>query len=613
MKQYLDRKLVIGAIIVVIIVIYIIRLFYLQVIDSSYKYSADSNVLRYETQYPARGLIYDRNGKLLVYNEAAYDLMIVPREVKAFDTLDFCNTLNITIEYVRENIVKTSKYSRYKPSIFLRQLSKNDYARLQEKLHKFKGFFVQVRTLRKYPDMIAGHVLGYIGEVDDAVTKKNNYYKSGDYIGISGIESYYEDVLRGKKGVKVFMVDVHNRIKGNFASGALDTTAIPGNSLISSLDAELQKYGEYLMQNKMGSVVAIEPSTGEVLALVSSPAYDPNLLVGRVRSKNYISLSNDSLKPLFNRALMAQYPPGSIFKIVESLIGLDIGVINENTGFPCNKSVVNCHNHPSASNLHIAIQVSCNPYYYNVYSRIIQRNLSTNRFKDAELGLKTWVDYAHSFGLGVKLGIDLSTVKKGKIPDVSFYNKWYGAGSWAFSTIYSNGIGQGEVEVIPLQMANLASIFANRGYYYTPHLIKSIEDSSSSVLDKYKEKHFTKVNSKYFEFIAEAMRAVVEDAGGTARLARIPGISVCGKTGTAQNPHGEDHAVFIAFAPKDNPKIAIAAYVENSGFGGTWAAPIASLMIEKYLTDSIKRPDLEQKMIETDFIHRKHKMVKSNH
>lgn len=609
MKQYLDRKLVIGAIIITIIVIYIIRLFYLQVIDSSYKYSADSNVLRYETQYPARGLVYDRNGKLLVYNEAAYDLMIIPREVKEFDTLDFCNTLNITKEYVIENIIKTAKYSRYKPSIFLKQLSKNDYARLQEKLHKFKGFFVQVRTLRKYPDRIAGHVLGYIGEVDDKITKKNPYYNSGDYIGISGLESYYEDVLRGKKGVKVYMVDVHNRIKGSFASGAFDTIAIPGTSLISSIDADLQKYGEYLMQNKMGSVVAIEPSTGEVLALISSPVYDPNLLVGRVRSKNYIALSLDSLKPLFNRALMAQYPPGSIFKIVESLIGLDLGIITENTGIACNKSLVNCHNHPSATNLHTAIQVSCNPYYYTVYSRIIQRNLSSSRFKDAELGLKTWVEYAHSFGLGQKLDIDLNTVKKGNIPDVKFYNKWYGEGAWAFSTIYSNGIGQGEVEVIPLQMANLAATFANRGYYYTPHLIKAIEDSSANILDKYKQKHYTKVDSKYFEYIAEAMRAVVEDAGGTARRARIPGIAVCGKTGTAQNPHGEDHAVFIAFAPKDNPKIAIAAYVENSGFGGTWAAPIASLMIEKYLTDSIKRPDLEKTMIETDFIHRKKKVV----
>lgn len=608
MKQLFDRKIVIGGIVVVISIIFITRLFFIQVLDASYKYSADNNVLRYETQYPARGLIYDRKGRLMVYNEAAYDLMIVPRQVKEFDTLDFCKTLNISKEYVVDNIKIAKKYSRYKPSIFLKQLSKSDYAEFQEKLHKFPGFFVQVRTLRKYPDGIAAHVLGYIGEVDDKITKQNSYYKSGDYIGISGIENTYEEALRGQKGVKVFMVDVHNRIKGSFSGGKYDTIAIPGKSLVSSLDAELQKYGELLMKNKVGSVVAIEPSTGEILALVSSPTYDPNLLVGRTRAKNYSKLVSDSLKPLFNRALMAQYPPGSIFKIVQSLIALDQGVININTGFPCAKSIVNCHAHPPATDIQKAIQFSCNPYYYYVYSRMIQRGISTNKFKDSEIGLASWVEYTHSFGLGKKLQIDLPAVKKGNIPDVKFYDKWYGKGRWAFSTIYSNGIGQGEVEVIPLQMANLAAIFANRGYYYTPHLVKEIGDEKY-ILDEYKEKHFTSVNPKYFDIVAEAMRAVVEEAGGTARRARISDITVCGKTGTAQNPHGEDHSVFISFAPKDNPKIAIAVYVENSGFGGTWAAPIASLMIEKYIRDSITRPDLEKYILDADFINKKKKLL----
>ena len=598
MKYFVEKRIVLGAIIVGIGIIYLIRLFYLQVIDTTYKYSADSNVLRYETQYPARGMVYDRNGKIIVYNEAAYDLMVIPRQIKNLDTLDFCRTMKITKEDFVIKIKKIRQYSTYKPSLFIKQISAKDYAVLQEKLFRYKGFFVQIRTLRSYPESSAAHILGYVGEVNDRMVEKNPYYKSGDYIGISGIEQSYEELLRGKKGVKISMVDVHNRIKGRFANGEFDTLPIAGKNIYLTIDAELQKLGELLMDKKIGSVVAIEPSTGEILALVSAPSYDPSLLVGRVRSQNYTKLNRDSLKPLFNRALMAKYPPGSIFKIVESLIGLDYGVIHPGTGFACNKGIVNCHNHPTASNLTLAIQHSCNPYYYQVYNKIIQQGVSSNRFKDSEIGLARWAKSVKAFGLGQLLDIDLPGMKKGKIPDVEFYNKWYGAGRWAFSTIYSNGIGQGEVEIVPLQMANFTTVIANKGYYVTPHLLKKIEDSDK-IPFKLRQKHYVNIKKDYFDLVTNAMAQVVE--AGTARRARIEGIQICGKTGTAENPHGEDHSVFIAFAPMENPKIAIAVYVENAGFGGTWAAPIASLMIEKYLTDSISRPELQQYVI--DFKH----------
>jgi penicillin-binding protein 2 len=495
-------------------------------------------------------------------------------------------------------IKKIRQYSTYKPSLFIKQISAKDYAILQEKLFRYKGFFVQIRTLRSYPESSAAHILGYVGEVNDKMVEKNPYYKSGDYIGISGIEQSYEELLRGKKGVKISMVDVHNRIKGRFANGEFDTLPIAGKNIYLTIDAELQKLGELLMDKKIGSVVAIEPSTGEILALVSAPSYDPSLLVGRVRSQNYTKLNRDSLKPLFNRALMAKYPPGSIFKIVESLIGLDYGVITPNTGFACNKGLVNCHNHPTAINLTLAIQHSCNPYYHHVYNKIIQQGVSSNRFKDSEIGVARWAKSVREFGLGQLLDIDLPGMKKGRIPDVEFYNKWYGAGRWAFSTIYSNGIGQGEVEIVPLQMANFTTVIANKGYYVTPHLLRRIE-GEKDIPFKLRKKHFVNIKKDYFNLVTNAMSQVVE--AGTARRAKIEGIQVCGKTGTAQNPAGEDHSVFIAFAPMENPKIAIAVYVENAGFGGTWAAPIASLMIEKYLTDSISRPDLQQYVI--DFKH----------
>lgn len=601
MNNLSDRKVVIALIFIVVGLIFIIRLFNVQIINDKYKIDSDQNVLREEIQHPARGLIYDRNGVLLVYNEAAYDLMVVPRLVKEIDTLAFCQLLGIKLEDFRTKFYKARDYSRYKPSIFEKEISSKEYAKIQEKLYEYQGFYAETRTLRKYPRESAAHVLGYIGEVDQKIIDNDNYYKSGDYIGKSGIELSYESLLRGKRGVKRKLVDVHNREKGSYLDGELDTMAVTGKTIYLTLDAIIQEYGEKLMQNKRGSIVAIEPQTGEILALVSAPAYNPNLLVGRDVKKNYPVLSNDELKPLFNRALMASYPPGSTFKTVQALIALQDGVINEQTGFPCNKSNVGCHNHPAAGNVTESIKMSCNPYYFNVFRKIILQNKSTSLFKDSEIGLAKWSKQMKKFGLGVRLETDLPAVKKGFIPDVAFYDKWYGKGRWAFSTIYSLSIGQGEVGVVPLQMANLSAILSNRGYFYTPHLLKRIE-KTDTIPSIFRIKHQVGVDAKNFYPIIEGMLKVVEEAGGTARRAKIDSIQVCGKTGTAQNPHGEDHSIFIAFAPKDNPKIAIAVYIENAGFGGTWAAPIASLIMEKYLTRNIKDTIKENRIFDANLM-----------
>jgi penicillin-binding protein 2 len=602
MKIYDDRKFVILGIFLIIGIVFVLRLFYIQVIDESYKLSAKNQALQYVTEYPARGLVYDKNGELLVFNQAAYDLMVTPRLVKEIDTIEFCKLLNISIEQFVERMKKATVYSRYKASSFEKQIPAEQFASISERLYKYPGFFEQKRTIRKYPMGVAGHVLGYVSEVDNNIIQRNPYYKRGDYIGVSGLEAYYEKELRGERGVTIYMKDVHNRIKGKYKDGKYDTLAVSGKDLITTIDLKLQAYGEKLMQNKKGSIVAIDPSTGEILAFISSPSYDPNTLVGRDRGKHFKALvQNDSLKPLFNRALMAPYPPGSIFKLVQSLIALQQGVITENTGFSCNKSFVGCHNHPMAGNLRQGVQFSCNPYFYMVFKRIVNQGKSGSIFKDTEIGLAEWEKHMESFGLGKRLEIDLPNIKSGRIPGVKYYDKIYGKGRWAFTTIYSISIGQGEVEVIPLQMANIAATIANRGYYITPHLVKAI-GKEHYVLDEYKTKHFTTVDPKYFEVIADGMQRVVEEPGGTARRAKIDGITVCGKTGTAQNPHGEDHSVFIAFAPKDNPQIAISVFVENSGFGGTWAAPIASLLIEQYINGEVKRIKDEQRILEADII-----------
>jgi len=589
-----NRKFIVGLIFLVVGVLFIARLFIIQVLNDKYKVDSESNVMRLMIQHPARGLIYDRNGELLVYNEAAYDLMVIPKQVKEIDTAAFCALLEIEKADFLEKFSKAKKYSRYKASTFLKEISSISYANIQEQLFLYPGFYVHTRTLRKYPRKSAAHILGYIGEVNRKTIEKKPYYKPGDYIGKSGLEYSYEELLRGTRGVKRVLVDVHNREKGSYKDGDTDTMAVTGRVIQTTLDIILQEYGELLMQNKKGSIVAIEPSTGEVLALVSAPNYDPNMLVGRAVGKNYPLLSKDSLNPLFNRALMAKYPPGSIFKTVQAMVALQAGVIDENSGFVCNKSMVGCHNHPNAMSVAASVKMSCNPYYYHVFKRLIQQKRDPSIFKDSELGLAIWEQQIKKFGFGVRLATDLPSIKRGSVPNVNFYNKWYGEGRWAYSTIRSLGIGQGEVEVIPLQMANLSATIANRGYYYVPHFIKKIEESDT-IPKKFTIKHDVDIDEKHFETVIGGMYGVVYEPGGTARRAQIyESIEVFGKTGTAQNPHGEDHSVFIAFAPRNNPKIAIAVYVENAGSGGTWAAPIASLMIEQYLTDSIATMNLSK-------------------
>jgi penicillin-binding protein 2 len=599
--SYKARKYVIISIIVVIGLIFIIRLFFLQIIDNEYKLSAENNVLRYVVQYPARGLISDRNNKLLVYNEAAYDLLVIPKQLKTFDTTELCQLLNIEKEELIKKILKARKYSYYKPSVFLEQISSENYGRLQEKLYKYHGFYVQRRTLRKYPYRNAAHTLGYVGEVNQKEIKKDNYYKQGDYIGKSGIEKSYEKELRGKKGLKIRLVDVFNREKGSYKNGQFDTSAVAGQNLKISLDVELQQYGEMLMKNKKGSIVAIEPATGEILTLISTPNYDPNLLIGRVRSENYKKLSIDTLEPLFNRATMAQYPPGSTFKTINALIGLEENVLTHNTKYPCNglnSLPISCsHDHYSPLNLISAIEQSCNPYFWNVFKTIIEKPKYSNT---AEAYME-WRKYVKSFGIGEKYKTDILNQTKGFIPFDKYFDKYYGKNHWKAITIRSLAIGQGEILLSPLQLANSAATIANRGYYYPPHFIKTIDNKNI------KETEFTKkietpFKTKHFETIIEGMFQVYEGEHGTARWYKNDSIQICGKTGTSQNPHGENHSVFIAFAPKDNPQIAISVVVENSGSGAKWAAPIATLMIEKYLFGEVKPNWFEENIINANLL-----------
>ncbi len=606
MKQFEERKYVISGITVIIVIVMIIRLFYIQMIDSSYKAYAYSNSRRYITQYPARGLIFDRNNKLIVSNKASYDLMVNPMQLEEFDTTELCSILSLEKDKLDEQLNKAIQYSRYKPSPFLKQLSSRNYAVLQEKLYKFPGFFVQPRTIREYNKKIAAHMLGYVGEVDKKKIEQDEYYKTGDYIGISGIEKSYENVLRGKKGVKIYLVDVHNRIKGAFQDGRLDEPAVVGTDIQLTIDADLQEYGECLMKNKVGSIVAIHPPSGEVLSLVSSPGYTPDLLVGRPRTKNYKKLATDTLKPLFNRALMAKYPPGSTFKLINALIGLQEKVVSRYTKFYCYNGYrsgpifVGCHNHPTPLDLPGSIQCSCNAYYCNVFSRI----LNNTKYESVSAAFEKWREHVVSFGFNKKLSIDLPNEGKGFIPHASYYDKYYGENRWSHLTVISLSIGQGEILITPLQMANMTAAIANRGVYYTPHLVREIK-GDESIDQFYKKIHQTTIDSAYYETIIDGMDKAVNGApgsGSTARIARLDSIIVCGKTGTAQNPHGEDHSIFIAFAPKEDPQIAISVYVERGGFGSRYAAPIARLMIEKYMADTITRPWLEKYILDANLL-----------
>jgi len=564
--------------------VFILRLFYLQVIDDSYKTSAENNSQRRVTQYPARGLILDRYGKEIVTNQAAYDLMVTPVQTGKFDTLELCRILEVPIEQARTSLRAARKYSRYKPSLFQSQLSADTYAALQEKLYRFPGFFVQPRTLRHYVLPIAPHVLGYVGEVDGNVIEKDPYYKMGDYIGITGIEKAYEKELRGRKGVKIMLVDVHNVVKGSFQGGEYDTTAVAGRDLTCTLDRDLQYYAETLMRKMRGSVVAIEPSTGEILALVSMPMYDPSLLVGRGRSAQFSRLNANPDVPLLNRATNARYPPGSTFKPVQALVCLQMGGITEHSLFPCNgknTSPIRCsHSHGSPVSLLEALEQSCNPYFWGAFRTTLEMG-GPGQFKE---NFRRWRELVMSFGLGSPLETDLPNILAGNIPSEQYFNRYFGENGWRPMTIRSLSIGQGEILVTPLQLANLCAIISNKGYYYPPHTVRHPE---------FEHRIETKVDQKYFDLIVEGMFRVLES--GTARAHRFEGIELCGKTGTAENGN-EDHSLFMGFAPRKNPKIAIAVVVENAGFGSTWAAPIASLLVEKYLTGKTERPWIEERL-----------------
>ncbi len=604
------RKYVIGGFFLIIVIIYIIRLFSLQVIDTRYKAFADSNAFMRKTLYPSRGMMRDRNDKLVVYNQPAYDVMIIPRDVQMFDTLDFCQTLSITKEQLEKRFADMKDrrlnpgYSAYTPQRLITHISAQDYGRLQEKLYRFPGFFIQQRILRQYTRSTAANVLGNIREVSARDIERDSYYASGDYTGDLGVEKSYEEYLRGQKGVEILIRDAYGRIKGKYDDGAHDLPPLSGKDIKLSLDIDLQEYGERLMANKIGAIVAIEPATGEILAMVSSPTYDPKKLVGRERGKNYNELMSDFYKPLFDRALKGAYPPGSTFKPSQGLILRQENIISLTTAYPCYHGFINgglrvgCHSHGSPIALKPALQTSCNAYFCWGLKSMLDSHRS--KYGSTAEAFEVWKRHLVSLGYGYRLGVDLPNESRGFIPNAAFYNKIYGEGRWSANTIISISIGQGEILATPLQIANLCATIANRGWFITPHVVKEIQDTVIPAL--YRDRRYPTIEREHFVDVAEGMRMAV--TGGTCRLANLPNIEVCGKTGTAQNPHGKDHSAFIGFAPYNDPKIAICVYVENAGFGATYGVPIGSLMIEKYLNDSIA-PDrryLEERMLQSNTI-----------
>jgi len=604
-----NRRYIIGGTVVVLIFIFIVRLFILQVLDNDYKAWADSNAFLKKTIHPSRGMVYDRYGNLLVFNQPAYDVMLIMREVQPFDTLDFCNTVGITKEIFDKRIaeIKNRKlnpgYSSYVPQTFMNQLSVKDYGILQEKLYKFPGFYIQNRTIRDYQYANAAHVLGNVGEVDRSDLAKDKYYVQGDYSGRSGVERSYETILRGEKGVEILLRDAHGRIKGKYEDGAYDVTPVSGKSLTLSIDIELQAYGETLMQGKKGSIVMIEPETGEILCLVSAPTFDPRLLVGRQRGANHAVLEKDPLEPLLDRSIMGTYPPGSTFKPSQGLIFLQEGVIDSQTLYSCAMGYTYrkerkpaCHAHGSPLNLVPALATSCNSYFcWGLHDMLDNRR----RYPTIQEGFESWKNHMVTMGYGYRLGVDLPSEKRGYIPNSAVYDKVY-RGRWTSSTIISIAIGQGEITATPLQMCNLAATIANRGYYLTPHIVKEVQDMPLDTM--YTNKRYTSVNREHYELTAEGMRQAV--LAGTCRRAAIPGIEVCGKTGTAENPHGKDHSAFIGFAPYKDPKVAVLVYVENGGWGANYGVPIGKLMMEKYLNRTISDESkyIEEQMINSSTI-----------
>lgn len=601
-KKYIleNRKYVFLGAIVLIVLVFIFRLFYLQIINHEYKAWADSNAFLKKTLNPARGAIYDRNGELLVYNQLNYEVMMIPREVQAFDTLDFCNTLGITKEqyYKRMEDMKNRRlnpgYSSYTPQMFMNHLSTDEYGVLQEKLYKFPGFYVQSRTIREYSYPLAAHVLGNIGEVSRRDIENDPYYTSGDYSGRAGVERSYENFLRGEKGVEILLRDAHGRIKGKYEEGIHDVPPVSGRNLTLSLDIDIQAYGEELMKNLRGSIVMIEPATGEILCMISTPTYDPSLLVGRQRGKNHVMLEENPNKPLFDRSIMGFHPPGSTFKVAQALIFLQEGVIVPSTNYTCHggyplgwRGKPACHAHPSPLSLIPALATSCNSYFcWGLHDMLDNRR----RYPTVQEGFEVWKDHMVSMGFGYRLGIDLPSEKRGYIPNSKVYDRMHD-NRWSSIKIISIAIGQGEITTTPLQICNLAATVANRGYFITPHVVKGIQDT---VLDnQYIEKRFPTIEQKHYLPVAEGMHQAV--VAGTCRRAAIPGMEVAGKTGTAQNPHGKDHSLFMGFAPFEQPKVAISVLVENVGFGATYAVPIGRLMMEMYLNGELSE---ESKAVE---------------
>lgn len=600
------RRYVIAGVAIFIVTVYIIRLFTLQIMSDDYKKNADSNAFLKKVEFPARGVISDRNGKLLVYNQNAYDIMVVMNEEKGrLDTTEFCNSLGITKEFFikrMEEIKDRNKnpgYSRFTQQLFMSQLSEKEFSVFQEKIYRFPGFYVQRRSIRQYTMPYAAHVLGDVAEVSESDIEDDSYYQLGDYIGKMGVEKSYEKQLRGEKGVQIMLRDAHGRIQGSYMNGKLDRRPVSGKDLTLSLDIKLQALGERLLEGKIGSIVAIEPSTGEVLCMVSSPTYDPRTVTGRKRGKMHAILSRNPWKPLLNRSIMGMYPPGSTFKTTQGLTFLTEGIVSPGTSFPCHHGFycrglhVGCHGHSSPINLIPAIGTSCNGYFcWGLYYMLGNRK----KYKNVQEGMNTWRDYMVSMGFGYKLGVDLAGEKRGLIPNAQYYDKRYN-GSWNALTVISIAIGQGEVLLTPLQIANLGATIANRGYFYTPHVVKKVKGEPLD--EKFKEKHYTKASRRAYDYVVAGMRRAV--TGGTCRAADRADYEVCGKTGTAQN-HGQDHSIFMGFAPMNNPKIAIAVYVENGGFGADYGVPIGALMMEQYIKGKLS-PESEKKA--TDFQHRR--------
>lgn len=589
-----QRKFVIGGAVLIIVIIYLIRLFTLQITSEDYKKNADSNAFLKKVLYPSRGNIFDRYGRLLVYNEPAYDITIIPKEIKDLDTLDLCRTLNITPEFLRKRFHELKDrrlnpgYSPYTNQVLLTQIPAEECGVFQEKQFRFPGFYIQQRSTRQYTFSSGAHILGDVAEVSKSDIEKDEYYTQGDFIGKLGVERSYEKQLRGEKGVEILLRDARGRIQGRYANGQYDKAPIPGKNLVLSLDIKLQQLGERLLEGKIGSIVAIEPNTGEILCMVSSPTYDPHMLVGRDRGKNHLALARNPWKPLLNRSIMGVYPPGSTFKTSQALTFLQEGIITPSTAYSCNGGFnykglhVGCHAHGSPLPLVPALETSCNGYFcWGLYHMMFARQ----KYGSVQQAMNTWRDYMVSMGFGYPLGIDLPGEKRGMIPNANFYDKAY-RHSWNGLTVISIAIGQGEVTLTPLQIANLGATIANRGYYLTPHVVRNVQGERLDTL--YSNKHYTKVESRYYEDVVRGMRAAV--LGGTCRAANLPGIEVCGKTGTAQN-RGKDHSAFMGFAPMNNPKIAVAVYVENGGFGAVYGVPIGKLIIEQYLNGKLTPDD----------------------